>query len=212
MSPLIEEGQDEIQRFSDLAVDFPLSSEVDSIAWRWNNGRKFSVHSGYNFLIFGGVIDRRISQLWKLKIPLRIKIFMWLASKNRVLTTDTLSKRGWQEPSICALCHRNGENLEHLLFECTYAKSLWRILLHGMPTTIHLLLNLPGDLPIRWSRARNSQSGQAKIRLDHFFAAACWELWKERNSRIFENRVAGSDEVGNKVLSSVNFWNSTLRD
>lgn len=155
-----------------------------------------------------GIIDCTISHLWKLKIPLRIKFFLWLASRNRVLTADTLSKRGWQGPSIYSLCCKNEEKLEHLLFECKFAVSLWINLLHGILNTTHLLLNLPS----RWSRARKPQSGQARLLFDLFFTATCWELWKERNTRIFENRETGSGEVGNKVFSSVILWNSIMRE
>lgn len=122
-----------------------------------------------------------------------------------------LSNRGWQGPSICALCCENKEKLEHLLFDCTFTVNLWTNLLQGNPITKHILLNQVGDLQSRWHRVRNSHSGQEKALFNLRFAAICWELWKEINSRIFENRKSGSGEVCNKVLSSVVLWLSFLR-
>jgi hypothetical protein len=35
-------------------------------------------------------------KIWKVKIPLKIKIFMWLMNQNTILTKDNLLKRNWQ--------------------------------------------------------------------------------------------------------------------
>jgi hypothetical protein len=35
-------------------------------------------------------------QLWKLKVPLKIKIFLWYLRKEVVLTKDNLAKQNWK--------------------------------------------------------------------------------------------------------------------
>lgn len=34
--------------------------------------------------------------LWKIKVPAKIKVFMWLANMKSILTRDSLAKKGWK--------------------------------------------------------------------------------------------------------------------
>jgi hypothetical protein len=73
-------------------------------------------------LVFFQMIERHdygpsFKMIWKAKIPLKIKIFMWLVSQNVILTKDNLIKRRWKGNSSCAFCSEN-ENGGHLFFEC----------------------------------------------------------------------------------------------
>ncbi|WVZ88935.1 hypothetical protein U9M48_035402 [Paspalum notatum var. saurae] len=65
--------------------------------------------------------------LWKLKAPLKIKIFLWYLRKGIILTKDNLAKRNWQGSLTCASCHKE-ETINHLFFECHLARVVWSIL------------------------------------------------------------------------------------
>ena len=54
----------------------------------------FSVNSFYNFLIGNGQV-RHDQIVWKLKIPIKIKIFAWYLRRGVTLTKDNLAKRNW---------------------------------------------------------------------------------------------------------------------
>ncbi len=183
-----------------------LASFLDTISWRWSSSGRFSARSAYNFLIFDRVDDHRILQLWQIKIHLRIKIFLWLAARNRILTADLLAKKGWHRPSICLLCCGNVEDLEHLFFRCPYARIVWSRILHGEQRVLLDLLNPPGELATRWRRARSSLTGRAKDFVDLCIAATCWELWMERNQRLFNNRLTRGVDCGNRIISTINLW------
>lgn len=115
--PLNLMEQEEIHRLEAIVCSTSLLSDTeDSVTWRWESSGRFSARSAYDFLTFSGVVANKLPQLWKIKAPLRIKIFIWLAARNRILTAEILARRGWQGPSICVLYHNNEENLEHLLF------------------------------------------------------------------------------------------------
>jgi hypothetical protein len=62
--------------------------------WNLYENGKFSVASIYNALILPDVPINKISnnKLWKLKIPLWIKVFGWYLCKGVVLTKDNLAK------------------------------------------------------------------------------------------------------------------------
>ena len=78
----------------------------------------------YFALINNGYIERN-KIIWKLKMPLKIKIFMWYLLKGIVLTKDNLTRRNWNGSLRCCFCMKN-ESIHHLFFECHFSKFLWR--------------------------------------------------------------------------------------
>jgi hypothetical protein len=77
----------------------------------------------YLALISNGAAIRN-TLIWRLKIPLKIKICMWYLQKEVVLTKDNLAKRNWNGGKQCCFCLAN-ETIKHLFFYCYYAKKLW---------------------------------------------------------------------------------------
>jgi hypothetical protein len=89
------------------------------------NGQ-FSVKSYYLALIHSDVSNLN-KRLWKLKVLLKIKIFLWYLQRGVVLTKDNLAKRNWQGSVLCCFCHKD-ETIQHLFFNCPLARSIWRII------------------------------------------------------------------------------------
>jgi hypothetical protein len=58
-----------------------LNNHKDVFRWNLHQNQKLSVHSMYLALICNGMIIRN-TLIWKLKIPLKIKIFMWYIYKE----------------------------------------------------------------------------------------------------------------------------------
>ncbi len=199
-------GQQELIILRALISSTSLDNESDSITWRWNSSGTFSAKSAYNFLTFDGIDNRKCAFLWNLRIPLKIKIFQWLAFRYKLLTADLLAKRGWIGPSICSLCRTGEENLDHLFFLCPFAKSVWTASLCDGVLFCNRFLSSPGDLTSRWKTARATLSGQSKSTFYLLVAAGCWEIWNERNRRTFENRLSTVDFCAFKVHSMADFW------
>jgi hypothetical protein len=44
--------------------------------------------------------------IWKLRIPLKIKIFMWYLKRGVVLTKDNLSRRNWRVGNSVCFVHK----------------------------------------------------------------------------------------------------------
>ena len=59
--------------------------------------------------------------IWKAKLPLKIKIWMWLINHNAILTKDNLLKRNWLGDPTCAFGNET-ETIPHIFFECPMAK------------------------------------------------------------------------------------------
>jgi len=72
-----------------------LSQEEDEFWWNLDQKGEFSVKSHYLGLIYQNVPNLS-KQLWKLKAPLKIKIFLWYLHRGIILTKGNLAKRNWQ--------------------------------------------------------------------------------------------------------------------
>ena len=80
-----------------------------------------------------------------MKVPLKIKIFMWFLHRKVILTKDNLAKRNWEGNQSCVFCDKN-ETIQHLFFDCPLARTIWRIVFMtfsiSLPTNV---INLFGN-------------------------------------------------------------------
>ena len=71
--------------------------------------------SMYNALIQPDVPVDNNKKIWKMKIPLKNKVFAWYLCRGVILTKDNLAKRNWYGSKKCVFCHKD-ETIKHLLF------------------------------------------------------------------------------------------------
>uniref|UniRef100_A0A452XHY1 Reverse transcriptase zinc-binding domain-containing protein n=1 Tax=Aegilops tauschii subsp. strangulata TaxID=200361 RepID=A0A452XHY1_AEGTS len=105
-------------------IEVQLSEQPDSTQWKLTKNGIFMVKSFCMDLINSYPLSRSL-HIWKVKVPLRIKIFMWFVHKQVILTKDNLIKRRWVGRSRCCFCDHDG-TIQHLFLECPLAKLLWR--------------------------------------------------------------------------------------
>jgi hypothetical protein len=94
--------------------------------------------------------------VWNPKIPLRVKVLMWLVLRKIILTKDYLVKKGWEGDETCRFCCAK-ETLDHLLFGCVVARFVW-----GVVACTFNIPSLPGtlDLVCDWILAIKSTKKQ----------------------------------------------------
>jgi hypothetical protein len=97
----------------------------DRVFWKFGALGRFTVKSVYNALTIddSGPYHKNI---WKAKIPAKIKIFLWLLMNNAILTRDNILKRKGKVSPTCHFCNLD-ETISHLFFQCTTAKVVWTI-------------------------------------------------------------------------------------
>ena len=110
-----------------LASTIKFSEEEDSMIWQFSSKDIYNVQSLYKIINFRGIQPVLVSSVWDIKIPPRVQYFLWLLSKNKLLTRDNLGKRRKVEDSTCLFCNEQ-ESLNHLFFDCVVAKQLWEVL------------------------------------------------------------------------------------
>jgi hypothetical protein len=98
-----------------------LNDRKDSFIWTAN--KNFSVKNMYNDIVLRERTPVNCS-VWKAKIPLKIKIFLWYLRTGVVLTKDNLVKRHWKGCTKCCFCAEQ-ETIQHLFFDCPTAQLVW---------------------------------------------------------------------------------------
>ena len=98
----------------------------DTFRWNLTNSGSFTVRSFYLHLLDSQPPFRH-KMIWKLKIPLKIKIFLWFLQRGILLTKDNLAKNNWTGSQKCCGCNSN-ETIQHLFLNCPYARLVWRII------------------------------------------------------------------------------------
>jgi hypothetical protein len=118
--------------------------------------------------------------LWKLKIPLKVKIFMWFLNSKVLLTKDNLAKQNWHGCMKCCFCDST-ETVEHLFLSCPFARIIWRMLFftYNIPPPTNIT-NMFGN----WLNGVDKHD-KARIRIG--VSALCWSIWTCRNNIIFNN-------------------------
>jgi len=71
-----------------------LNHERDEFKWNLDQAGVFTVKSHYLGLIHQNIPNTN-KKIWKLKIPLKIKIFLWYLKWGVILTKDNLARRNW---------------------------------------------------------------------------------------------------------------------
>jgi hypothetical protein len=74
----------------------------------------------YRALVIAEVVSYN-TFIWKLKLLLKIKVFLWYLYKGVILTKDNLVRRQWQADRKCCFCSSD-ESIQHLFFDCHFAK------------------------------------------------------------------------------------------
>ncbi|XP_072054264.1 uncharacterized protein [Arachis hypogaea] len=138
-------------------------------------------------------------------VPPRIELFGWYVLIGRVNTKERLSRLGVIRLSdtLCMLCKKEIESVEHLFLLCEYTWQVWCRWLRSFGE-VWSMLGTIRELFERWT-GRHKRKQEQKKWLPGFFAVI-WNVWMERNARIFQNQETGVDFIIRKTLLSYNEW------
>ena len=92
----------------------------DGTCWGLSDDGKFSLKSAYNMLMTqtNTSLDGIWSLIWKLKVPPKIQMFVWLLYHEKILTNEeTMRSRMTNDPR-CHSCRDETKDLDHLFRTC----------------------------------------------------------------------------------------------
>ena len=72
-----------------------------------------------------GMDGKGWKNLWKLKIPYKICLFLWKLLHNGLPTRMRLIRRQMIVSPKCVMCDQEDETLDRLFLKCPFARALW---------------------------------------------------------------------------------------
>lgn len=145
--------------------------------------------------------------IWKGGIPTKVRLFAWLAVIKRVNTCDMLQARhpGMSiSPSWCCLCKGAAEDIDHILLHCRFAREIW--------LRIFRLFHCVGAVPKTWAdflvikwKFRKSDK-RLKFLWRYSTMATMWQIWLERNRRIFEGKYKTDEDIWSYIKNQIVLW------
>jgi hypothetical protein len=189
----------------ELVKDIPLTNSDDWISWSLNKNGLFSTKSIYTWLE-KGLAGSHNKWIWKTKIPLKIKIFMWQLGQDALLTRENLRKRNWDGSPVCSFCSQLETN-NHLFFTCPISKVVWGTL--GMSFGARCVPNS------FWQTMAWFHSFIPRMKRFYviFIAAVCWAIWSIRNKVTFEKHIFRSpSEIIFYTISLLLYWTGLQKE
>eukprot|EP00253_Pinus_taeda_P001855 PITA_01855 len=173
--------------------------------FRWGKETKgiFSIKEAYKIKAQDdpGKEEKKWKKIWRTKWWPKIKMFAWLVGRKWILTWDRIQKRGFSGPARCSLCNSEAEDQEHLLNGCAAAQFQWeqtKILFATTTRNSRDIIQTLSD----WGEGKF----QRKIVRRAWSISAgfnVWNLWRERNSRIFKGKSTGPEEIWKRTLKQI---------
>lgn len=81
---LNENLQQDLNGLLALLTEVSLTEGVDRTHWALERSGKYSTKSLYRLMTSGGVTDTHMQMIWRCHIPLKVKIFVWMAAHDRI--------------------------------------------------------------------------------------------------------------------------------
>jgi len=180
-------------------------AQDDQCIWRWTNNGQYSAKSAYLMLHQGSATFPGHKLIWQTWAPLKVKIFLWLAFRQRHWTADRRARHGLETHTNCPLCDQEPETSDHLFASCSVTLQVW----HAIFATLGVNLSLPRiacSIMERWLEFRALLPGNWQKGFDTLFALVCWRIWKERNGRIFRAQVSTLPQMLISIKSEAELW------
>ncbi|CAN1147350.1 Putative ribonuclease H protein At1g65750 [Linum perenne] len=179
----------------------PPNDSLGEDAWSWggeSNG-KFTIRSAYN-LITGSSsppTGTDWKKVWNWRGPNKIRLFLWLASHNKLLTNEERRRRHLAGDDSCPRCPGRCESSTHVIKDCPFAVEVWRLL--GLDQ-----IAFPAGLSHHDNWIFQHLSHEEGL----LFGCVFWALWKSRNELVFNGVTVSAQATAYRIAS----WVKTVED
>lgn len=180
---------------------------MDDITWKFTESGSYSAASAYKAQFEGMIYSYLPEAVWNNWASPKCKLFAWLILQNRVWTADRLQKRGWPNCGACQLCKREPESAAHILFKCRYSLRIWNSIITWLGIT-NVDTSSWGNFETvkEWWLSFIYINGKRRKSLGSLIMLVSWELWLERNARVFRNFSSLPSVVVAKIKGEAALW------
>jgi ribonuclease HI len=153
--------------------------------------------------------------MWKLRIPSKVKIFLWNALHGSVPLKSILVNRHIGDSGQCPICTVAAEDVHHLLFSCPVAEEIWKEL--RLDSIINEVVGEDRSgsvvLEILLRQPASSMPNMPQIRVQELIGVTCWYLWWLRRKRTHGEPVPQVKTCATSILGlTANFMKSYTCD
>jgi len=116
-----------------------------------------------------------------------------------------LQKRGWSHQEHCVLYDGPLETGLHLALLCPFAKVVWNQVLAWEDFDTQLANTQPEPMHIDdwWDKAAHKEPKPMKRQFNRVVIHTIWNIWKERNRRIFNDTLESPMQVAARVREDI---------
>ena len=115
----------------------------DFLSWHYEMNGLFSVRLAYHMLVAtrsrreawlennsgtssASMEERSWKNLWKTRVPGKVRMFLWRLSKHSIPTNNVRARRNMAQSNSCGLCGAP-DSWRHSLLDCTMARCTWAL-------------------------------------------------------------------------------------
>jgi ribonuclease HI len=192
-------------------LQIPISNdeEEDLICWQGTKDGNYSVRSGYNAQMEWDDTQSGLAQgsnhleeahlwkkLWKIDVPPKQLHLLWRIIHKAIPTKINLLTKGILCDTICPMCNKEPETINHIFLQCEWARLVW----FGSPITISTT-NIQTNSFSDWIIYMVNNSSPKCMQI---ISAITYSIWLARNNQIYQGKNTPADEAVNKALKNLN--------
>ena len=195
------------------------TNSKDTYVWEFTKTGHYTVKSGYwvqtsilalpkdQQAVVQPSLDSIYQMVWRLETSPKIKHFLWRCLNNALPVAENMTYRHIGKEKSCCRCGGEAESVNHLLFQCHYARMIWAVANVHIPPAGHWSDSLYTNL--YWVLNLKKEYPQEEVE-EGFVPELLWRLWKNRNELLF--RGTDYDAISTIQKSWDGVWERRNRD
>lgn len=178
---------------------------LPQLSWSETKSGRFTVKSAYHLLEKSVKEESRGESSsamlfrwlwrknWKLRIPGKIKHFLWRAFHESLPTSHNLFRRKIISSPFCQVCNQEVETTSHVLWSCPLAQNTWAL----VPGRMQKLPNQGDDFArlMVWIFQNFPKAAVEE------WATIAWSIWSARNCYLFEAHQKSPQFIRTEALN-----------
>ncbi|KAL5548874.1 hypothetical protein UlMin_004105 [Ulmus minor] len=131
-SSLIRESFHKDEANAILSLPLPRRTTPDTLLWHYDKSGHYTVRSGYWLAnkcrsvpsSSTSSLNSWWKQFWRLRVPSKIRVFIWKAFHNWIPSSINLANHGVSSQKRCLICNKADDTTLHALWGCKALDSL----------------------------------------------------------------------------------------
>ena len=196
--------EQQLIQLQNLVGSSVLYSVDDRWVWSLSGDGMFRVKDARNLLDETFLPKDHNDTRWCKFIPIKVNVFVWKLSIDRLPTRVNLLKRDVYIPdSSCPICKDYPEDSSHLFFTCSLAADVLRLICRWWGLNWTHISSFEEWL--FWIKDIRLGS-KIKLMPEGVFYIAWWSIWSFRNGLLFAAKIPRKDIIFDDIVSRAYSW------